>query len=309
MTDVRTQQPTGRLHPIRLAALAAVAVALTAAQLALASPASASVGSNLRLVPGQSATDSTFSKQAVAECPAGTVVYGGGGDIVGGGHEVILYEIDSRGDRRRFYASAHEDVGGYSGSWTVYSWAVCGPDRPELGLAYTSATNYTNTGSRFIRAAVTCPAGKKVISVGGAAAGPFWFFQHQAAGMVLDSVVPSADLRTVTVDAYQEERANNNDAGVLASAVCGYAPAGLQLTQAATGGSSTSDKTLTKECPTGTRAISAAGGLNGAGGQAYLDRLVPHHQSGLTGGDIDARHDQNGSSRSWTASLYLICAQ
>ncbi|RZU53634.1 hypothetical protein EV385_5565 [Krasilnikovia cinnamomea] len=307
MNDTRTPQPSRRPRLIGLAL--ASAAALTAGQLALSSPASASVGSDLRLVPGQSTTDSGFSKTAVATCPAGTVVYGGGGDIVGGGHAVILYELDSRGDRTHFFASAHEAVGGYTGSWTVYSWAVCGPNRPELGLAYTSAVNSTNTGARGVRTAVTCPAGKKVISVGGAAAGPFWYFQHQAPGMILDSLTPSSDLRSVTVDSYQEEQANNNDAGTVASAICGYAPAGLQLVPRAISASSTADKAVTKECPTGTRAISAAGGLDGAGGQAYLDRLVPHTRSLLTGGDIDARHDRNGSSRSWTASLYLICAQ
>ncbi|BFU42030.1 hypothetical protein [Krasilnikovia sp. MM14-A1004] len=307
MNDVKAPQPSRRPRLISLTF--AAAVALTAGQLALSSPASASVGSDLRLVPGQSATDSGFSKQATATCPAGTVVYGGGGDIVNGGHEVILYELDSRGDRQHFYASAHEAVGGYTGNWTVYAWAVCGPDRPELGLAYTSAVNSTNTGARGVRTTVTCPAGKKVLSVGGAAAGPFWYFQHQAPGMILDSLNPSSDLRSVTVASYQEDGANNNDAGTVAAAICGYAPAGLQLVPRTTSASSTADKALTRECPTGTRAISAAGGLDGAGGQAYLDRLVPHHQSGLTGGDIDTRHDTNGSSRSWTASLNLICAQ
>jgi hypothetical protein len=308
-----THRPTRRHRRPRwyrrslLATLATGALALTAAQLAVAAPASASVGTDLRLVPGRSATDSGFSKHAVATCPAGTVVYGGGGDIVGGNHEVVLYEIDSRGDRQRFYASAHEDVDGYSGTWTVYAWAVCGPDRPELGLVYTSATDYTNTGERGVRATVTCPVGKRVISVGGAAAGPFWYFRHEAAGMVLDSLAPSSDLRWVTADAYQEEGARNNDAGVLATAICGYAPAGLQLTPRVTSAAGTADKTLTGECPTGTRAVSAAGGLNGSGGQAWLDRLVPHHESGLTGGDIDARRDQNGSSRSWSAFLTLIC--
>lgn len=309
MHDMATQLSTRRPRLARLAALTAAAVALTAAQLAFASPASASVGSDLRLVPGQSATDSGYSKTAVAQCPAGTVVYGGGGDIVGAGHEVILYELDSRGDRHRFYASAHEDANGYGGTWTVYAWAVCGPDRPELGLSYIQATKITNTGSRFNRATATCPAGKKVISVGGAVAGTFWYFQHQAPGLVLDSLIPSSDLRSVSVDGYQEQAANVNDWGVLATAICGYAPAGLQLAAAVTSGSSTSDKVLTKECPSGTRALSAGGGLTGARGEAHLDRLVPHHQSGLTGGDLDARRDANGSSYSWRASLYLICVR
>jgi hypothetical protein len=304
-----TRQPTTRPRLSRLTALTVGAVALAAAQLAFAGPASASVGTDLRLGPGQSATDSGFSKAAVAQCPSGTVVYGGGGDIVGGGHEVMLYELDSRGDRGRFYASAHEAYGGYSGTWTVYAWAVCGPDRPELALEYRAAVESSNTGSSGVRTTVTCPAGKKVVSVGGASAGEFWYFRHEAPGLVLDSLTPSSDLRSVTVDTYQEEPASNPNLGTVASAICGYAPAGLALVPAASNAATTADKTLTLECPTGSSAVSAAGGLNGSHGQAYLDRLVPHHESGLTGGDLDARHDRNGSSSSWNVSLSLICVR
>src|SRR6266496_4418369 len=43
------------------------------------------------VVQAHSGTDAgTVKKSAVAQCPAGTRVFGGGGDIVGGGHGVAL---------------------------------------------------------------------------------------------------------------------------------------------------------------------------------------------------------------------------
>jgi len=283
------------------AVVLAAMVAALSAQVLGARPAAAAPAA--RLVPAQSGPDSTELKTAEAKCPAGTVVYGGGGDIVGGGHEVFLQQLDTFGYTDRFFAQAHEDADGYAGSWTLYAWAVCGPALP--GMQYVSSRPAGNS-TGFKATTVTCPAGKKVLSVGGSAIGylgPLTTWRHT----ILDSLTPSADLTAVTVEGYEDEAGTAEAWQVAASAICAY-PRPNQQRITATTAAGPADKTRSVECPAATIPYSAGGGLTGAGGQAHLDRLVPHHESGQTGGDIDARTDQNGTTAAWTASIYLICA-
>jgi hypothetical protein len=61
------------------------------------------------------------------------------------------------------------------------------------------------------------------------------------------------------------------------------------------------------ECPTGKRIVSVGGAINGFGGHAYLDRMVPHG-SAWTSADVDAREDLTGTTNGWSASVFAICA-
>jgi hypothetical protein len=128
----------------------------------------------------------------------------------------------------------------------------------------------------------------QVLSVGGSAIGhlgPLTTWRHT----ILDSLTPSADRTAVIVEGYEDEAGTTGAWQVSASAICAY-PRPNQQRISATTAAGPADKTRSVECP------------------ARLDRLVPHHESGLTGGDIDARTDQNGATVAWTASVYLICA-
>jgi len=285
----------------RIAIIVAVVTAAITAQTVNAHPAAASPAA--RLVAAQSGPDSTELKTAEARCPSGTVVYGGGGDIVGGGHEVFLQQLDTFGYTDRFFAQAHEDADGNAGSWTLYAWAVCGPALP--GMRYVSSRP-AGDSTGFKATTVACPAGTKVLSVGGSAigyGGPLTTWRHT----ILDSLTPSADLTSVTVEGSEDETGTTEAWQVSASAVCAYPRPNQQRVSAVTP-ASLADKTRSVECPAGTIPYSAGGGLTGALGQAHLDRLVPHSESGLTGGDIDARTDENGATAAWTASVELICA-
>jgi hypothetical protein len=291
----RPRRPVGRIAIVVAAVVAAIAVQVVGARPAAAAPAAG-------LIAAQSGPDSTELKTAEAKCPSGAVVYGGGGDIVGGGHEVFLQQLDTFGYTDRFFAQAHEDADGYAGSWTLYAWAVCGPALP--GMQYVSSRPAGDSTS-FKATTVTCPAGKKVLSVGGSAigyGGPLTTWRHT----ILDSLTPSADLTSVTVEGSEDEAGTSEAWQVSASAVCAY-PRPNQQRVSATTSASLADKTRSVECPAGTIPYSAGGGLTGARGQAHLDRLVPHSESGLTGGDIDARTDENGTTAAWTASVDLIC--
>src|ERR1700730_8707223 len=73
---------------VRGVVAAGALIAVSAGVQATLATAASAAPSNV--VSGASATDSATRKSAVAFCPANTRVYGGGGDIAGGGHEVAL---------------------------------------------------------------------------------------------------------------------------------------------------------------------------------------------------------------------------
>jgi hypothetical protein len=88
--------------------------------------------------------------------------------------------------------------------------------------------------------------------------------------------------------------------------MCATPLPGLQMVSASSADNSL-DKSASVECPAGKRVVSVGGAIYGAGGHAYLDRLVPHG-AGWNGADVEAREDRLGTTGSWTASVYAICA-
>jgi hypothetical protein len=83
------------------------------------------------LVTGQSAINSTASKQAVAVCPAGTRIHSGGFDLGSGRGQVALrtsyldYDVPPVTSLQGFDAQAHEDQSGFAGRWRVAAYAIC----------------------------------------------------------------------------------------------------------------------------------------------------------------------------------------
>ena len=106
----------------RLAATGAILVGLTAGGVVAATPASAVPG--LTFVTAASPLDSVSSKEALATCPSGTRVLGGGGYVQGGGRQVHLIRLQALGNSDRFAAGAEEN-GAYAGSWRVYAYGIC----------------------------------------------------------------------------------------------------------------------------------------------------------------------------------------
>jgi hypothetical protein len=188
-----------------------------------------------------------------------------------------------------------EDSRGYPGSWTLSAWAICGSG--VSGWQIVQADAAADAGSAHAVAVATCPAGKKVIGVGGAVSG--------GTPYILDSVDPAEDLTDAFVEVVGDETTpiEGSAWGAHAYAVCVDPVAGQRLVTAATGWS-TSNKTTRVACPNGTRPHGAGGGLRGAFGQAHIDRLAP-----TSGGvEIDARQDVSGASAEWRTYVYAICA-
>jgi hypothetical protein len=122
---------------------------------------------------------------------------------------------------------------------------------------------------------------------------------------VLDTIHISADLTSVTVEVFGLD---GFPPSAHAYAVCINPVPGQQLVTASSAYTS-ADKTLSVECPAGTQVHGVAGGMTGAGGQAYIDRLAPHGVGlAVSGADIDVREDADGDAGSWQATVQAVCA-
>jgi hypothetical protein len=277
--------------------LSAVVLAAIGSLVVVDSPASAVSG--LVVITATSAeTGSQSFKGVNAVCPAGKVILGGGADIVNGGHSVQMGGIVPAPlglPANSIWATANEDAAGTSNSWYIRAWAVCGSG--VTGHQIVSAIDTPPAGSTFASAFAACPAGKKVIGAGGRSAGK--------PSYVLDTVDIQGDLSGVYVETIAAESPTPGTAPVAeAFAICVDPVPGQQLVSATTGFTS-SDKSLSVTCPSGTKVHGVGGGMTGALGQAHIDQLSPN---GSTGAKIDAREDANGNSGTWMANLYAVCA-
>jgi hypothetical protein len=243
-------------------------------------------------------------KFAQAFCPTNTHVLGGGVEITDGAnlvHVSSMLPIAGDGARDSFYATAMLDSQvPPTRSWRMSAWAICasGVSGWEIVQSFVAA----EPGATFLSVTALCPAGKKVVGAGGRISGGQRF--------VVDSVDPFGDLSGVSVEGAGDERAPDPALswGVGAYAVCVNPPAGLRLVSATTG-FSPDNKTKSVTCPSGTKLHGTGGGLTGAFGQAHVYRLAPHSSARTVRADIDARQDFNGSSNSWQAYVYAICAR
>lgn len=126
---------------------------------------------------------STFKANA-AVCPAGKLVTGTGSRIDNAGGQVGLHLNRSSGPRDISRSSARERANGYSGDWSLTSYAICA--NPIAGM--TEEGELAPGGAANFR----CPSGR-VHSVGGGGglvdSGPFF----------LKGLFMNADLTIVTV--------------------------------------------------------------------------------------------------------------
>jgi hypothetical protein len=278
----------------RLAATGSVLVGLTAGGVVAATPAAAVPG--LTLVTAMSAWDSASSKEALATCPSGTRILGGGGYVRNGGRQVHLTRLQALGSSDRFAAGAAEN-GAYAGSWRVYAYGICG--RAPAGLEYVSFQSPRNsTGYKQVHA--TCSPGKRVVSAGARL--------HGGTGdVVLLRFQPGQD--QVEVEAVEDEDGTGDGWTVWAHGVCADPLPGWELVSGATPASS-SDKVNSVGCPAGKRLHGFGGAMNGEDpadwGEAIHTGAYP--DAGLTTATTVALEDTTGIANAWFTSTVAICA-
>jgi hypothetical protein len=282
---------------IRLLRTALAVVALLAASALVAPPAAAVPG--LVTVMDTSPTGTGWLQGADPACPRGTKLLGGGADLLGGGHHVSIAGLNPLPGGTydgSLWATAVEGAWGSAGPWSITAWAICGSG--VTGYEIVEASSYPPPGGSVATATAYCPKGKKVIGAGGR--------QQGKAFVVLDSIHVPADLGHVTVETMYAEAVSSNVPLAVAYAVCVDPLPGQQRVSASSPYDS-NNKLLSVACPAGTKLHGVAGGITGAGGQAYIDGLLPHG-GGLTAAQIDAREDVTGFTGVWKVDVFAICA-
>jgi hypothetical protein len=116
----------------------------------------------LTYVSNTSSTNSESSRTVASACPSGTHVIGSGATINGGDAYVSLqYVLPTPAELTHVAAQAHEDINGYTGSWSLTSWAVCANRLRGLELIVAGPSEHRTA------ALALCPAPKKTHGVGG----------------------------------------------------------------------------------------------------------------------------------------------
>lgn len=292
----------------RLAGLLALAGMAAAVQLGGLPAASASAST---VVQGASATNSV-NKSATASCPAGMRVFGGGGDIVGGGHEVALTGLrpvstfSGGAFHDSFVASAEEDDSGYAANWTIYAYAICGSALPNMTLQ--SSTLTSSPGSDRLSTSAGCPTGTAPVGFGAQITGG-------NGNVVLNSLLGNYTVGPYgtpngwsSAQSFVDQTGYSGTWSQTSYAVCASPPPGLSYQFVDSVYNAADDKSASVDhCPAGTRAYGAGGYISYLTGQLHFDRMVPHG-SAWDGGDVEARTDQDGFGLTWWVTAETICA-
>lgn len=244
----------------------------------------------------------------VVTCPAGTVVLGGGAQVVGAG---------SADFSTRLQESAPGTVnGGAQSVWlvalrnggrvprTIGLFATCG--RAPSGYQVVRKDVLVAAGG-FLRTTAVCPSGKVVLSGGasviGAGTGNFSTrIQESAPGTV------NVPTQHVWLAALRNGGLVSRTIGV--SAVCAYPPAGYQTVRRDVAVAAGGFVRATAACPVGKVVLGGGAQVVGAG-SADFATLVQESAPGTTGGGaqyawLDAV--RNGGTTARTLGLFAVCA-
>jgi len=261
------------------------------AAVGFAAPAASAVPPGLVKV-GVTSGSSSFDKTLTAFCPAGTVVTGGGGYLTAPTAPdqglVALDRLEPLNDGSGFTAGMRE-VAIDPNNWRLSTDATCATQLP--GWDVVGLTGPLNT-----QVVVVSCGTKNVIGVGGR-------INNGNGDVVLDYVVPSADLKTVTVRGTVVAGTNPIGWSVTAFAVCAYVT-DLQRLTPFVPSSSTAHKALNASCPAGMGLYSSGAAISPGSGQVFLSLV---HPIDLDSFSVAADEDADGYNLNWTLFGYGIC--
>jgi hypothetical protein len=246
---------------------------------------------------GSSGWGSQASKMAFVGCPAGRRPVGVGGDLDGAVHFAGLVRLPVRPDGLGVNAIAEEGVE-FKKNWTVRAFAFCHV-APAQWQVVSAVTTPGSLKTRSVTA--TCPAGTRVLGVGGGV----------LAGdgeVVLDDLRIGADLSDVRVTGTEDGDGFAGQWRVQAQAICAAPQAGQQRVQATSATDSTGSKRVLVRCPLGRQAHGIGAEMTGAQGQVRIRSLHPEKYSGGRGVEVVANEDLDGFSGSWSLTVYAVCA-
>lgn len=282
-----------RQHRGRAIASVLIALAMAAVGASVATPASAVP--NLVRTVDFTAYDSTAVKEALAECPAGTRVLGGGGYIRGGTGNVHLIRLQALGSTDRFAAAAAEN-GAYGGDWRVYAYAICG--QAPAGLTYVAGTSPTDSQTHKT-AYLACPGDTTPISFGARVTG--------GGGQVVIGIFgPAAGANDARASATETEGGYSGNWRLWAHAVCADPLPGQELVWDSAVPADSDPDTIAVSCDSSKRVHGLGSTIVPSYGEVHHQGVVPN--AALTSATAYAVEDSNGAAHDWWTRIYAICA-
>jgi hypothetical protein len=286
-------------------ASAAVVVLLAGMQTVSASPAAALP--DLDIADGDSGVDSVSPKTAIATCPAGLKVVGGGGEaattLVADDGRVTLTRLEPvhSGNVDSYVVTGMEVAPGYGGNWGVRAWALCG----TAPAGYEVVSGSTPSSSSFVQqAAAVCPGNKQVIGTGAQINNP--------GGEVTLQLARSSGSRDIArVTAKEDANGYARNWNVTAYAICTNPLPGFSLLyRGPTLTGSENKKIETLECPPGTQVHNVAAatsgqppGLDTAPPGVAIMAVIP--QGGRFAGAVAV--ETTPTNASWDFVIQAIC--
>jgi hypothetical protein len=268
-----------------------VTVVAAAATTVVANPASAVFG----LVRVSSTTiANSVDKTAVAFCPAGTVVLGGGGFIGGTNNgSVHIDQLEPIPAANQFRVRGREYPPGTAINWTVTATAICAPPASVPGLFYAQATSVFVAGPQVVDA--NCPAGRRMLSSGGRING-------SDGSVILDAAHPlSAALVTTRARAQVAPGGIPPMWTVTAFSVCSFVT--TVLVEIASTIDSMTPKLVTATCPAGLLVHGGGFLIRNGNGEVVLTRMA------IMPASIRFRADEaTNYLNNWQLRGYAICA-
>lgn len=245
-------------------------------------------------VPGLERRASTsvsdsLNKARTANCPTSKRVVGGGAEIGGGAGQVVIEDIRPNATLKSVTANGVEDETGFDGNWTVTTYAICA--NPIAGLQLVTATSPSNSTNKSVTA--TCPVGKNLVGVGAERTGG-------AGQVVIDAIVPNAQLTSVTVGAAEDETGFASGWSVKAHAICANATQRFVSTLAP----SSNNKGTGWLCGV-KKAVGIGGDITGGNGQVVMEDINTNFP--LEIGSVQAFEDDTGFAGNWGLRAYVVC--
>jgi hypothetical protein len=283
----------------RLAVTGAGAAAAIATVIALA-PVPAWADPSGLVTLGFTTVNSSNDKTYTQACPAGTVVTGGGGYLTANPAAegwVGLDRLEPSADGSGFTASLRE-VDAYAGNWSLTVKAQCADPLP--GWHRVSATSPISS-TTATAVTLPCDTGQSVIGTGAR-------INNGQGDVVLDDVIPAANLKTVTAKAYRVPGSSLDTWTLTAYAICADTPAGLQLVSFNYGAAnSKAHKGMNWHCDESLTPKGTFGG--GFAIDSGLGNVLPSGLNVYTSDDMSFGGDEYhaGYAGNWTQTIYLIC--
>jgi hypothetical protein len=154
-------------------------------------------------------TNSDELKTGAAQCSAGKKVLGTGARTEGGDGQVIIEDIYVPENLLYVSATVVEDSTGYSGNWSMWSYAVCA--NPVAGQERVEAPTVSDSNDKAV--GVPCGGAKKVHGVGGRINGGDGEVMH-------GGIYPAPDLGSATLISLEEANGQADNWNSEVFAVC-----------------------------------------------------------------------------------------